>query len=337
MLNWKKWDVTLECIESVVQNTYPNYEILVVDNGSGNESIDKIVAFCKGEIEVQSPFFKNSKKTKPIPYRLLLVGDNDEVITGMEEGNFGSGQGALTILASQTNLGYTGGNNLGITYLLKHRNPAYVLFMNNDVVVHREYMTRLVEEMDRSDRAGLAAPKILYYDHHGSSDTINSAGCFIDLKRCRTTRRGQGEVDRGQYDRVVEVDFVDGACFIMSRAALEAVGGFDSSFFAYWEETDLCFRARKVRFTCIFVPHSVIWHHESYSAVPERKEYYMIRNRYLFIRKNGSDTDYLRFLWYHLVVLVAPTLLIYIRNGEPNRLGPYGRGTLDGIRMTLRK
>jgi len=337
ILNWKKWNVTLECLESVLQNSYPDYEIVVVDNGSGNGSIEKVISFCEGRIEVQSPFFTYSKGTKPVPYRLLRVGDNDEVTIEREGGAFGDGRGALTILASPINLGFAGGNNLGIRYLLKHRDPAYVMFMNNDVVVDREYMVRLVEELDRPGRTGLVAPKILYYEHRGASNIINCAGCFLDLRKCRTTRRGRGEVDSGQYNEAIDVDFVDGACFLMSRAALEAVGGFDSSFFTYWEETDLCFRAGQEGFSCRFVPGSVIWHHESYSTIPENKEYYMVRNRYLFIRKNGTDTDYLRFLWYHLVVLVAPTFIIYLCNGEPDRLGPYVRGTVDGIRMTLRK
>ncbi|MFV9677706.1 MAG: glycosyltransferase family 2 protein [Methanosarcinales archaeon] len=66
ILNWNGWQDTIECLESVYQITYPRYDVIVLDNGSGDESIEKINEYCKGKIEVESKFFEYSSENKPI-------------------------------------------------------------------------------------------------------------------------------------------------------------------------------------------------------------------------------------------------------------------------------
>jgi GT2 family glycosyltransferase len=207
--------------------------------------------------------------------------------------------------------------------------------MNNDVVVAPGFLTSLIDDMEMSGRTAISAPKIYYYDHQGTTDTINCAGCFLDMRRVRSIRRGRGEMDRGQYNTGGEVDFADGACFLMRLTVLDRTGGFDRSFFTYWEETDLCIRAKRLGYSCSYVPTSVVWHHESYSITTGSKEYYMTRNRYKFISKNGNLWERRRFMAYHLLALFIPTILTYLRDGEPHRIVPFIRGTIDGVKIDL--
>src|ERR1700690_790746 len=66
ILNWNGWQDTLECLESLYQINYPNYDIVIVDNDSADDSIQKIIEYCKGEIKVESKFFQYNSKNKPI-------------------------------------------------------------------------------------------------------------------------------------------------------------------------------------------------------------------------------------------------------------------------------
>lgn len=335
VLNWNKWEITIECLESILQNDYQDYEIVLVDNGSKNDSVERIMSYCRGVLDVQSPFFRYDPGSKPLPCRLVHVGP-DERYQVISEDGFSTSKGPrMTLLRIGENQGFAGGNNIGIGFVAGEVRPEYVLFMNNDVVVAPGFLSALVRDIGSSLSVAISAPKIRYYDVDGSSNIINCAGCFLDVRRVRSIRRGRGEPDTGQYDEGGKVDFADGACFLMRMSVLNVTGGFDRSFYTYWEETDLCMRVTKLGYICTYVPTSVVWHHESYSIVAVSKEYYMVRNRYMFIRKNGSRWDSYRFMAYHLLALFAPTILIYLRDRESKRILPFIKGTFDGIKTVL--
>ncbi|MBI0584492.1 MAG: glycosyltransferase family 2 protein [Methanomassiliicoccus sp.] len=335
VLNWNKWEITIECLESILQNDYPCYEIVLVDNGSKNDSVEKIMSYCQGELEVRSPFFRYDQRSKPLPFRSVLVGLDGEFTARSDDGYSAAAGPRMSLLRVEENQGFAGGNNLGIEFVAREVHPEYVLFMNNDVVVAPGFLSALVKDIRSSEKIAISAPKILYYDYNGASNIINCAGCFLDIRRVKSIRRGRGEPDRGQYDEGGEVDFADGACFLMKMSVLEVTGGFDRSFYTYWEETDLCTRIMALGYKCSYVPGSMVWHHESYSIIAASKEYYMVRNRYLFIRKNGSRWDSHRFMAYHLLVLFIPTILIHLHHQETERIGPFLRGTADGVKAVL--
>ncbi len=335
ILNWNKWEITLECLESVVQNRFHDYEVVLVENGSKNDSVEKILSYCRGDLATSSPFFKYSKDTKPLPVRTVKVNEDgsflieDEGYRPIQEGP------GLTLIRVEENQGYAEGNNIGIRFISQHIDPQFVCLMNNDVVVEPCFLSPLVDKMKAAEDVAMAAPKIKYYELNGSSNIINCAGCFLDMARVRSQRRGRGEEDRGQYDTGGRVDFADGACFLMRMSVLNTTGGFDRSFFTYWEETDLCIRTTRLGYSIFYVPESVVWHHETYSIVTESKEYYMVRNRYKFIRKNGTRWQAYRFMAYHLLALLVPTVLVYVHDGETHRVRPFLKGTVDGLRTLM--
>ncbi|CAD6491110.1 MAG: Glycosyl transferase family 2 [Candidatus Argoarchaeum ethanivorans] len=109
ILNWNGWGDTLECLESVYQITYPNYDVIVVDNGSEDESVEKIREYCGGEIEVESKFFEYSSENKPI--KIIGYTREEAEAGGGEEGGIDDlpSNEKLMIIKNEKNYGFVGG------------------------------------------------------------------------------------------------------------------------------------------------------------------------------------------------------------------------------------
>jgi len=203
----------------------------------------------------------------------------------------------VTLLENQINLGFTGGNNLGMKAALQ-KGADYVLLLNHDTLVSPDFLEKMVSVGEADPSIGVLGPTIYY---HARPGVIWSAGGAIDWKRGATRMLGMDEVDRGQYG--VEpraVDFVTGCAMLVKREALEAAGLLDESFFAYYEEVEWCVRIRRAGYGVIHVPGAKIWHKIS----PEAREasatvhYYMTRNRLLFLKKVGAG----RQAWAHTLL-----------------------------------
>lgn len=260
ILNWNNYQDTLECLESLYQIDYTNYCVIVVDNASENDSIQKILQYAKGEIKVKSPFFEYNPSNKPIKVEIYR-GEED-----MRKNSIKSDILALPsnkrmiLLKNDKNYGFAEGNNIAIQLALKFFKPQYILLTNNDVVVDKRFLTELVKIAERDRKIGIVGPKIYYKDFLGRSDVINFAGEDIVLWKAKEVRYGFNELDEGQYDRIKEIDKIDGACMLIKRQVFENVGMFDPNFFVFWEETDFCLRAKKKGYKIVYVPTAEIWH-----------------------------------------------------------------------------
>jgi GT2 family glycosyltransferase len=216
ILNWNGLQDTLECLESVFKLNYPNYRVLVVDNGSTDDSV-KIIE-------------RNYPKVI-----LILNGEN---------------------------LGFAGGNNVGIKYALG-QGAQYIWLLNNDTIVDPDALLNMMTESEKRQEIGMAGSKIYYYNY---SKKIWFAGAKINWAKGVSVHIGQGETDIGQYDYIKQVDRVTGCSMLVKKSVCERVGLFDEKYFLYVEEIDWCVRARKAGFLCIYVPSSMVYHKESVSA-----------------------------------------------------------------------
>ncbi|MEN6514775.1 glycosyltransferase, partial [Methanoculleus sp.] len=144
ILNWNGWKDTIECLESVYQITYQNYDVIVVDNGSENESIEKIKEYARGNLEVTSRFFDYSRENKPLHYIEYSL-DETKAEKGKEAeiADLPSWK-KLILINNMKNYGFAEGNNIAIRYALKVLNPEYVLLLNNDTIVDRNFLDELV-------------------------------------------------------------------------------------------------------------------------------------------------------------------------------------------------
>ncbi len=201
---------------------------------------------------------------------------------------------AVMVVENDVNLGYAGGNNIGL-YRALRQGSDYALLLNNDTEVAPDFLRHLVNVAESDPQVGIAGPTIYYYD---SPDRIWSAGGSIDWLHGRTAMVGLNEWDIGQFGTQPRpVDFVTGCALLVKRAVLERIGGLDERFFTYFEETEWCVRAQWAGFEIVHVPAARIWHkipldaRDSSPAV----HYYMVRNRLLFLKSAHAGWR----AWWH--------------------------------------
>ena len=196
----------------------------------------------------------------------------------------------VTLIDSGSNLGFSGGNNIGIKRALDDGADA-VLLLNNDTVVAPDFLEPLVAALTSDSMIGAVNSKIYY---HAEPEKIWSAGGMIDWSTGITHQRFVDEIDSGQADECVDIDYAVGCAVMARREAIERAGVLDDDFFLYYEETEWCQRIRRAGFRIVYVPASRVWHKVStIVSNPERLIYYYCRNRLLFLKRTGAGAGVL--------------------------------------------
>jgi GT2 family glycosyltransferase len=195
------------------------------------------------------------------------------------------------LIPNRSNRGCAGGYNDG----WHAASGEIVLFLNPDTTVDRRIATALVEAFGSYPRAAVCGCKILYPDRR----TIWHAGGILH-PNAMTNHLGKGEQDNGQYDEAREIDYASGCAVAVRRGFLERSSGFNEDYWpGYYEEVDLCWRARRMGHEVKYVPCAIVYHHESQSFKlysPTFFHYYY-RNRIRFLVNNYTWRDWLhRFL-----------------------------------------
>lgn len=214
---------------------------------------------------------------------------------------------AIPYLQTGANLGYTGGNNRGFAWARAH-GADHVVVLNNDTEVAPDCVRRLVEAAIADPAVGLVAPKILVHD---APDTLWFAGGDLALARGTGRHRGEGMTERAfpRGDVASDISFATGCCFLITRAALEATGGFDEGYFAYNEDVDLSYVLARRGFRLRYVPEARLTH--KVPTTSQEPSPFQIRqrdrNRRRFVRLRLSATGRARFAcWFY------PTRLVHL-------------------------
>jgi GT2 family glycosyltransferase len=235
VLNWNGRDDTIACIESLDDVDYDNFQIIVVDNGSVDGSVEAVRARFPD----------------------------------------------LQVVETGRNLGFAEGNNVGIRLALE-RGADYVFLLNNDTVVHHSLVTELVSAAERCSDGGIFTAKIFY---HAEPTRIWSAGVRWNEDRMEFQHL-QDETEHVFDSRgVVATDYACGCALFARATVLREIGLLDPKFFLTFEETDLCYRARRVGILCYYVPSAMLWHKISVSfggAESPLVKYFIARNRLLW-------------------------------------------------------
>ena len=310
VLNWNGWKDTIECLESLYQISYPNYDIIVVDNGSEDESIEMIKEYAKGIIEVESTFFQYTDENKPIKI-IEYTSEEAEAGGGKEkeiEHIFANRK--MILIENDKNYGFAEGNNIGVRYALKVLNTDYVLLLNNDTIVDKRFLGELVTIGGDNNSIGILGPKIYYYDN---PSRIWLAGG--ELSWFPWSFKGRYNVlDKGQLETISDVDFIPGTCMLVKREVIIKIGLLPTEYFMQWEDIDYCKLASRGNFRCVYVPKSRILHKVSASYNKLKSNYFQtemgIKNRILFFRKYLSKPKFLIYTLFFIFILI-PTFLAY--------------------------
>ena len=287
ILNWNGSEDTLECLESLRQIAYSNYSIIIVDNASSDDSLERIRKYCRGEIEVKSSFFKYSRRNKPVETIEYTKEESEKTELNFRE---------ITLIKNDKNYGFAEGNNIGIRYGLNNLDLDYILLLNNDTVVKHNFLGELIKISESNPHIGFVSPKTYYYDFNNKQNVINFAGGSLNMFKGQSQSIGVNEVDNGQYDQIKTVEYGEGSCLLIKREVLEKIGLFDTKYFAYWEEADLCTRGNKAGYRSVYVPKAKIWHKVSASTDDPTKLYYYTRNKFWFMQKYANRMEYASFI-----------------------------------------
>jgi len=213
------------------------------------------------------------------------------------------------------NLGFSGGNNVGIKEALKN-GADYILLLNNDTIVEKDFLTKLLAASENNVEAGITAPQINYYSEQ---NLIWSAGGDISKLKGSGFSRHENEADNGQVLSSY-VDFVSGCCMLIKKAVFEKIGFLDEKYFLYLEDTDFCLRAINNGFKIYLVAGSKIYH--KVNATTSREDsslpiYYTSRNR-LYFSKKMLGKWYYAVLWYLYVTMLPKFILWYFKDQKEN-------------------
>lgn len=240
ILNWNGCHDTIECVESCRNLSYPNFRILIVDNGStdGSEAILR------------------------------------ERFSGVD------------IIQTGANLGFAGGNNVGIHHALAN-GADFVWLLNNDTTVDAEALLSLVQVAESDKNVGMVGSKIVY---HENTRLLWYSGAVLDPERpYRLHHQGLNEDDRGQFDAACETGYITGCSLLARKEMIDGIGLLDDGLFLYFEDADWSARARAAGWKLVYCPGSLVFHRVSLSvggAASPTLLYYTARNRLYFVKRN---------------------------------------------------
>lgn len=193
----------------------------------------------------------------------------------------------VTLIETGQNLGFAGGNNVGIRHALAQGADA-VLLLNNDTVVDPQLLTHFAEQLAKSPEAGILGATIYLYDDR---DRLDHLGGNWNPKKAAFDFIGHREV--ANYEKSMTLDYVCGAALLVRKEVFQEIGLLEERFFLIWEEADFCMRAKRAGLPSMTCPKARIWHKVSASFVGGKPHttYFWWRNRLLWIARNCSASE----------------------------------------------
>ena len=258
ILNWNNWQDTVECLESLSQIDYPNYQIIVVDNGSTDDSVPQI-------------------RQRFGTIHLLATRENLGFSGGV---NFGIEQAKTSDLILLLNNDTLVAKNFLTELVRKIISDDTIGLVGGKIY----YYERAERDSFIRQLADVQYMKALHSNNH----KIWSAGGGISKFTKRTFHFGDKKSDRGQYDREREVDFLSGCCLLIKREVIDKIGLLDIDYFMYYEDVDYCIRAKEQGYKILYVPVSIIWHKVRQPASKRFVDYYRMKNHFLLLKKRYS-------------------------------------------------
>lgn len=225
----------------------------------------------------------------------------------------------IQLIRSTENLGFAGGNNLGI----KQSKGDYLLFINNDTEVEPNFLGPMVNFLEQHPEIGAISPKIHFYHQ---PNTIQYAGHSpMNHWTMRSHSIGWNQADKGEYNDICETNFVHGAAMMVPRRVIEKVGMMSESYFLYYEEFDWATRMLRAGYRLYYFGPSLILHKESVSTgkFSPFKTYYMNRSRWLYLRRNVHGFPALIAWMYQAFISIPKNCISYLMRGQFEHVKAY--------------
>jgi len=259
LVNWKKYNLTSNCIDSLNKSNYKNFKIILVDNEYSEKSLIDL---------------RNKHKE-------------------------------LIVFKEKNNLGFAGGNNIGIRYALEN-DYDYIMLLNNDTEVKENFILPLVERIERDHSLGAVQPLILNFSN--KSIIWNAGGKlnkFLGITSTRLNNKLNSSIVFDDY-----TDWISGCCILIKSEILTKVGLLDEKFFNYYEDVDWSLRMKNLGYDLGFVKESIIYHHGSSSSknkktkegvISSKIHYFNIRNHILLLKKHKNLFNFFGIVFFQII------------------------------------
>ena len=321
LLNWRSWNETMECLESLFRLDYPDFRVVVCDNDSGDGSVEYLRAWAEGRLDAVQPTDRPLRHLtfpplkKPIPCAIL------DRRTAEAGGTAESAAARLVIVENGGNLGYSRGVNIGLRHAMARGDAGYVWLLNNDTVVDPGALSALVRRMAQDPSIGECGSTVLFYDE---PDVMQcQAGGTFSPWLCRTDLHNEHKrfAERSSQAEIeARLDYLIGAARLVSRSYLETVGPLGEDYFLFFDEIDWAYRAGD-RFRRGYAEDSLVYHHSGastgsgkhYATSPLIDRLYL-ESRLIFSRKHLKSRMPLIYLTY------LGAILNRVRRGQWDRV-----------------
>jgi GT2 family glycosyltransferase len=251
IVNWNGLHHLKKCLPTLKKISYPNYEVILVDNASKDKSIEYVKRFYP----------------------------------------------KIKLILNSENLGFAGGNNVGY----QKATGKYVLFLNNDTEVTKDFLNKLAEKLEEDDSIGGVQSKIRSIIYRNKLDSV---GAFL-TNTGFLYHLGYLQRDLKKYDSTTDLYTAKGACMLFRKNVIDKVGLFDEKFFAYFEETDFCHRVWLAGYSIKYAPESVIYHliGGTSNKMPNAFiQFHSFKNRINSYLKNLGKTELWKILPTHIIL-----------------------------------
>lgn len=281
-----------------------------------------IVTLNWNQTDITCQFLESTRNLTYKNYEILVC-DMGSDIDPTERIN-SAGYPNTRVLRSETNLGFTGGNNWG----MRQANGDFIFIVNNDTEVTPNLLDVLLEPFFEDPTIGVTCPKIRFYSH---PDIIQYAGFNpINIYTGRTTAVGSQEVDKGQHDSPSFTAGAHGCAMMVKKSVIDEVGMFPEKFFIYYEEWDWSARILKAGYKILYQPKGLIYHKESITMGKQSaiKVYYHTRNRILYMRRNTKLPQLLAFTTFFVLFTAPKAVVKYTATGQFQHLKSFIKGAV---------
>jgi GT2 family glycosyltransferase len=327
LLNFERWQDTLECLESVFRLDYPDFRVIVCDNASLNGSLQQLKAWADGQLAPEPVASERLRGlSSPCMQKPVRYGEYDRAAA--ERGGDVQDDARLVFVQTGENLGFAGGNNVGLRYLLARGETGYVWLLNNDTVVAPDALRHLVDVAERDQTVAAVGARLLHYSR--PDDVWAAGGGKITRWNGMIRLVTEDHTASRPLDHASDLYYVAGTSMLIPMSALTHVGLLDERYFMYSEEADWCLRARAVGFKLAYSPAARVWHKEG-QTIGRRsaaQDYFVVRNTFVFMRKFFAPFLPLAML-YGVYRCFLPKLL----RGEWARLAAVAHAYRDFIRL----
>ena len=235
---------------------------------------------------------------------------------------------STVLIESEANLGFSGGNNLGIDAA----RGEYLFFVNNDTELVEGSIETLLAFFEKNPKAGLVSPLIVYHTRGEQGQEVLQYAGMTSLHPItgRNVKVGQYEDNKGQYKHPMQTGYAHGAAMMMPRTVLEKVGPMPLDFFLYYEEMDWSQQVTNAGFEVWVEPAAKIYHKESITTgkMGALKTYFTNRNRILFMRRNASVLGLVGFYAFLFFIAIPKNTIHFLLKGDFETLKAFYSGIL---------